>query len=291
VANLIFGLNLSASADPGTNPLGAARRAEDVGFDFVSTNDHPNGTAPSHELWTLLTWIAAGTSRIKIASRVLGVPYRPPAIVAKMAVTLQELSGGRLILGLGGGSSDEGLEALGVGPLSPRAKIDGLEDAIAVLRGMWSQRNFTFDGVSYSTNNANIEPKPATEIPIWLGTFGERGLALTGRLADGWIPSHGMAPPDQARSMRERVVEAARRAGRDPEMLRYIYNVTVRVGTSRESKTEVVSGSVDQLVEELLGFIGLGFDGLNLVTVGPDDEEQTELLARDVLPAVRELAD
>lgn len=283
---LLFGLNVPSAVGVGSDPLEDAVRAERLGFDFVSTNDHPNGAA-THEAWTTLTWIAARTSRIKVASRVLGVPYRPPPLVAKMAATLQGLSEGRLILGLGGGSSDEGLEAFGVGPLGPRAKIDALEDAIQIIRGSWSQANFTFEGTMYSAHNVNIEPKPAAPIPIWLGTFGTRGLEITGRFADGWIPSHGLAPPDQVGEMRERVRDAARQAGRNPAALRYIYNVTIRVGHSREPKTKVVSGSADELVEQLVGFLDVGFDGMNFVTIGPDHEEQSTLLADLVLPAVR----
>src|SRR5687768_17460451 len=100
-----FGLDLPASLTP-EGPVALARAAEDLGFDFVSASDHPAGTDPSYETWTMLAFVAAGTSRIGIATRVLGVPYRPPAMVAKMAETLDRLSGGRLILGLGGGASD-----------------------------------------------------------------------------------------------------------------------------------------------------------------------------------------
>src|SRR5438309_7239705 len=93
MTRLLFGLNVSTSAAPGADPVADARAAEELGFDFVSANDHPCGTEPTHELWTMLTWIAAHTSRIGIATRVLGVPYRSPAVVAKMAATLDLLSG------------------------------------------------------------------------------------------------------------------------------------------------------------------------------------------------------
>src|SRR5437867_5920593 len=115
MTELLFGLNVSTSAVPEADPVAQARRAEELGFDFVSANDHPSGTTPTFELWTMLAWIAAATSRIRVASRVLGVPYRPPAMVAKMAETLDRLSGGRLILGMGGGSGDEELRAFGLG--------------------------------------------------------------------------------------------------------------------------------------------------------------------------------
>src|SRR5688500_3295153 len=126
MTTLLFGLNISTSAAPGADPVAEARRAEELGFDFVSANDHPCGTNPTHEVWTMLAWMAAGTSRIQVASRVLGVPYRLPPMVAKMAETLDRLSGGRLILGLGGGASDDEFRAFGVGVPTAREKIDGL---------------------------------------------------------------------------------------------------------------------------------------------------------------------
>jgi alkanesulfonate monooxygenase SsuD/methylene tetrahydromethanopterin reductase-like flavin-dependent oxidoreductase (luciferase family) len=143
VTPLILGLNLSTSAAAGADPAADALEAERLGFDFVSANDHPMGGSPTHELWTLLAWVAARTSTIKVASRVLGVPYRNPAVVAKMAASLQALSGGRLILGIGGGSSDEGMAAVGAGTMTARAKIDGLEDALRIIRGLWSESGFS----------------------------------------------------------------------------------------------------------------------------------------------------
>ncbi|MGE5286960.1 MAG: LLM class flavin-dependent oxidoreductase [Micromonosporaceae bacterium] len=194
MADVLFGLGLSTSAAPGADPVADARRAEDLGFDFVSASDHPCGTHPTFETWTMLSWIAAATTRIRVGTRVLGVPYRPPPIVAKMAETLDRLSGGRLILGLGGGYSDEEFRAFGLRVPSPGEKVTGLEEAILIARGLWSRRAFTFEGRHYRTDAADVEPKPSRPIPIWLGTFGERALAVTGRVADGWIPSHGFAP-------------------------------------------------------------------------------------------------
>src|SRR6266542_621332 len=155
----LFGLAVSPSAAPGADPVGDARAAEALGYDFVSTSDHPCGSAPSYEVWTMLTWIAAATSRIRVATRVLGMPYRPPAMVAKMAETLDRLSGGRLILGLGGGHSDDEFRAFGLGVPTPREKIDGLEEAVHVIRGLWAEQNYTFEGRRYRTEEANLEPK------------------------------------------------------------------------------------------------------------------------------------
>ena len=284
-----FGLNIPTSAAPGADPVATAIRAEEFGFDFVSSSDHPCGSSPTHETWTLLCFIAAATSRIRIATRVLGVPYRPPPMVAKMAETLQRLSGGRLILGLGGGSADDEHRAFGLGVRSPREKVDGLEEAVRIIRGLWTESSFTFEGRRYRTEAAELEPKPEHPIPIWLGTFGPRALAVTGRLADGWIPSLGYAPPDEVVGMRERVLEAALAAGRDPSEITCAYNVEVRVDEQAESDVSVVSGSADGIAERLAGFVELGFSAFNFMLTAPDADEQAERLAAEVIPAVREL--
>src|SRR6266508_784377 len=96
----VFGLAISPSAAPGADPAGDARHAEELGFDFVSTSDHPCGTSPTNEVWTMLTWITATTSRIEITTRVLSMPYQTPAMVAKITKTLDQLSNSRLILEL-----------------------------------------------------------------------------------------------------------------------------------------------------------------------------------------------
>src|SRR6266511_466411 len=148
---VLFGLNVSTSAAPGADPVSDARKAEELGFDFVSTSDHLHGASPTFEPWTLLSWIAAATSRVRVASRVLAVPYRHPPVLAKMAETLDRLSGGRLILGMGGGYSDEEFRAFGLGERSPRDKVDGLDEAIRIARGLWSETGFTFQGRLYRT--------------------------------------------------------------------------------------------------------------------------------------------
>jgi alkanesulfonate monooxygenase SsuD/methylene tetrahydromethanopterin reductase-like flavin-dependent oxidoreductase (luciferase family) len=237
----------------------------------------------------MLSWIAAATERIHIASRVLGVPFRPPALLAKMAETLDRLSGGRLILGLGGGSGDDEFRAFGVGAPSPKEKTDGLEDAVTIIRGLWSQPEFSFDGRRYRVDSATIEPRPERSIPIWLGTFAPRSLAVTGRLADGWIPSLGYAPPDEVKTMRRRVLEAAVAAGRDPSEITCAYNVEVVVDRVAESAS-VVSGTAEEVAEQLIGFRKLGFSVFNFMLSGPDEDEQAERLARDVVPAVRTAA-
>jgi alkanesulfonate monooxygenase SsuD/methylene tetrahydromethanopterin reductase-like flavin-dependent oxidoreductase (luciferase family) len=289
---IVIGLSVSTAAVPGADPVAAARAAEDLGFDFVSASDHLHGRRPTYEPWTMLSWIAAATSRVRVATRVLGVPYRPPAVLAKMAETFDRLSGGRLILGLGGGAVDEEFRAFGLPARSPRDKVDGLEETVRIARGMWSRPGFSFEGRLYRTDGADLEPKPDRRIPIWLGTYGDRALALTGRLADGWIPSLGYAPPERVVAMRERVLAAAVAAGRDPGEITCAYNVGVRVDDRAAAGPDasVVVGAAGAVTERLLGFSSLGFDAFSLVPVGPGEQEQAERLGREVVPALRETA-
>jgi alkanesulfonate monooxygenase SsuD/methylene tetrahydromethanopterin reductase-like flavin-dependent oxidoreductase (luciferase family) len=283
----LFGVGLSPAAVPGADPAAAARRAEELGLDFVSAPDHLHGASPSFEPWTMLSWAAAATTRISVATRVLGLPYRAPPVVAKMAETLDRLSGGRLILGLGGGYSDEEFRAFGLEVPSPREKVDGLEEEIRLIRGLWSEPALTFEGRRYRTERAELQPKPGHHIPVWLGTYGPRALAVTGRLADGWIPSLGFAPPEQVVVLRERVLEAARDAGRDPDEIRCVYNLEVTLDAGAEARPSLVSGSIDQVIERLGGFLGLGFTGLNFILSGPDPAADLERLGAEVLPALR----
>jgi alkanesulfonate monooxygenase SsuD/methylene tetrahydromethanopterin reductase-like flavin-dependent oxidoreductase (luciferase family) len=263
-------------------------RAEEQGFDFVSASDHPSSGHPTLETWTLLSWIAANTTRIGVATRVLGVPNRPPPIVAKMAETLDRLSGGRLILGLGGGASDEEFKAFGLRVPTARDKVDGLEEAIRITRGLWSEPSFTFDGGHYRTELAELEPKPNRRIPIWLGTFGPRALRLTGRLADGWIPSLDLAPPERVPAMLEQISRGAREAGRDPGDITLAYNMEIRIEERGEKESHVVTGSADAVAEQLIGFTELGFTAMNFQPQAPGRDELIERLASEVIPAVRE---
>jgi alkanesulfonate monooxygenase SsuD/methylene tetrahydromethanopterin reductase-like flavin-dependent oxidoreductase (luciferase family) len=284
---ITFGLDVPATGSPMLDPAAEARRAEALGFDFVSSSDHPSGTTPSYEAWTMITWMAAATTRISVLPRVLGVPFRNPALVAKMAETLGRLAGGRLILGLGGGASDGELRAFGQPVPSPRDKIDGLAEAIEIARGLWTTPALTYPGRIYRTEAAPLEPKPARPVPIWVGTFGPRALAVTGRLADGWIPSLGYAPPNVVPAMLDKIRAAAAAAGRDIDDITRAYLVDVRIGGPVDDPA-TIAGSPEQVADRLVALAGLGFTAFNLKVAGPDRDEQLERLAREVVPLVRE---
>jgi alkanesulfonate monooxygenase SsuD/methylene tetrahydromethanopterin reductase-like flavin-dependent oxidoreductase (luciferase family) len=133
---------------------------------------------------------------------------------------------------------------------------------------------------------ADLEPKPATPIPIWLGTYGNRALDATGRLADGWIPSFGFAPPEQAATMRERILAAAAAAGRDPADITCVYNVPVWID-GPEADADVITGPASAVAGRLAGLVQQGFTSMNFSPAGPDPLAQAELLSGQVLPVLR----
>ena len=282
-------VGISISSSPDADPVAEARHAEALGFDVVTVHrDVLHGPPPSLEMWTLLTWIAARTTTVRLAPNVLALPNRHPAVLAKMAETLDRLAGGRLILALGGGAAinREAFGALGLAQRSARETVAATEEAIEVIRGLWRQPGFSHPGDHFTTRAADLQPRPARPIPIWLGAFGPRMLDLVGRQADGWLPSLFLLEPEQAYRSLDRVRRAASRAGRDPEGLVYGYNVGVLVREGAASTRGLVAGGPEEVAGQLAGFARGGFSFLNLSPAG-DGAEQRERLAQEVLPVLR----
>jgi probable F420-dependent oxidoreductase len=282
---LQFGVDLSTSAAPGSDPVRDARRREELGFDFLTVSDHLHGTHPTYETWTLLTWAAAHTERIGLLTNVLGLPYRPPAVVAKMAESLDRLSGGRLTLGLGAGGNNEEAEGFGLEVRSPGEKIEALGEAIEVIRGAWTEDYFTYRGRYYHTGGANIVPKPKRRIPVWVGAYGPRGLEMTGRLADGWSPSLPYLPLERAVEAGKIIRRAEADAGREPGAVVFNYNMAIRIGgRARDDRT--VAGTPEEIVERLRTFVEAGFISMSFWPIG-DQDEQTARLATEIVPVLR----
>jgi alkanesulfonate monooxygenase SsuD/methylene tetrahydromethanopterin reductase-like flavin-dependent oxidoreductase (luciferase family) len=191
-------------------------------------------------------------------------------MIAKQAATLDVLSGGRFELGLGGGAFWEAIGAMGGPVRSGRETLEALEEAMRIIRLFWSgERTIRFEGKHYRVAGLHPGPAPAHPIGIWLGVYRPRALALTGRLADGWIPSMGYAPPETIPERQRRIDEAAAEVGRDPTEIRRMYNVTGEVPA-----------------EELTRFVlELGFDTL---VFWPENAGQLERFASETAPAVRE---
>lgn len=286
MADLLIGTGISTSAAAGADPVAEARAAEAAGYDFVSASDHPVGDHPTYELTTLLTWVAAHTERIGVATRVLGVPFRRPAMVAKTAESLQRFSQGRLILGLGGGALDDEIVALGGPRVTPGRKVAGMADAIEIMRRAWDGGQVAYDGTEHSVAGLVLNPSPVAPVPIWLGTYGPKALAVTGRLADGWIPSLGAADARDLPLMLERIRDAATDAGRDPRAVRAVLNVTLRLGAGERCDDHTLGGSPEDVLEQLRGYVDRGFRGFNLIAV----DGQAPAVAQEILPALQALS-
>jgi probable F420-dependent oxidoreductase len=281
-----IGVSLSTSAASGSDAARDARHAERLGYDFLTVSDHPSGTHPTFETWTLLSWVAANTERIGLVPNVLGLPYREPAILAKMGESLDRLSGGRLTLGLGAGASDEVMRSLGLRVRSPGRKVRALAEEIEILRGLWREESVTYQGQEFRLEGARIEPKAQRNIPIWVGAYGPRAVELTGRLADGWSPSLPYASFNRAVELRERLLQAAQEAGRVPDAITCNYNIGIRIGG--KALDERVVGSVEEIVDRLTTFVHAGFTSLSFWPLG-EDQEQVTRLAEEIVPRIREL--
>jgi alkanesulfonate monooxygenase SsuD/methylene tetrahydromethanopterin reductase-like flavin-dependent oxidoreductase (luciferase family) len=156
-------------------------------FSTVWVDDHLMfGSDQVLEGWTLLTWLAAAYPRFRYGHLVLSQSYRNPALLAKMAATLQLLTGGRFTLGLGAGWHDEEYHAYGYEYPGGGVRVAQLAETIELIRAMWTQSPATYHGTYYHVDQAYCEPRPDPPIPIIVGTNGPKALGVVARLADGW---------------------------------------------------------------------------------------------------------
>jgi alkanesulfonate monooxygenase SsuD/methylene tetrahydromethanopterin reductase-like flavin-dependent oxidoreductase (luciferase family) len=220
-----FGYFIIPDATQPMRALDQAIRADQAGIDLIGIQDHPYQHR-FHDTWTLLSVVAARTSRVTVFPDVANLPLRPPAMLAKAAASLDLLSNGRVELGLGAGGFWPAIKAMGGPARTAGESVSALEEAIEVIRLMWSGgRGLRFDGRFYQLAGLNAGPPPAHPIGIWLGAYKPRMLALTGRAGDGWVPSLGYLKPEDMREANARIDDAARAAGRDPSAIRRVLNV------------------------------------------------------------------
>jgi alkanesulfonate monooxygenase SsuD/methylene tetrahydromethanopterin reductase-like flavin-dependent oxidoreductase (luciferase family) len=235
------------------------------------------------DAWTLVSVVAAQTQRVKVATNVANLPLRHPVVLARSVATLDRISGGRVELGLGAGGFLEAVAANAGPQLTAGQSITALEEAIAIMREVWMPEGggIRLSGKHYPVAGAKRGPQPAHDVEIWLGAYKPRMLAVTGRLADGWLPSSGYAGPDQLASMNKIIDEAAEEAGRDPASVRRLYNVSGRFdgrGGFLQGPEELW---IDQLAELTLG------EGMSTYILGSDNPDDIRRFA-EVAAGVRE---
>ncbi len=248
-------------------PLELAATADDLGFDLIGVQDHPYQRR-LYDTMTLLTAMAMRTERIHLAPDVANMQLHPPALLAKAAATIDLLSRGRFELGLGAGGFSPAVHAYGGPAWTPVQAVSALEEAIQVIRLMWSgQHGIRFEGAYHHLAGAHSGPLPPHPIGIWLGAYKPRMLSLVGRLADGWLPSLGYVQAEDIRAGNERIDEAARGAGRDPRAIRRLVNAPGL------EAAQLVTLTVD-----------FGVDTFLLT----DDPDEMRRYSREVIPRVRE---
>jgi alkanesulfonate monooxygenase SsuD/methylene tetrahydromethanopterin reductase-like flavin-dependent oxidoreductase (luciferase family) len=261
------------------------RLAERAGVDLVGIQDHPYQRR-FLDTFSLLAALAAATERVGLFPDVASLPLRHPAMLAKAAASIDLLSGGRFELGLGAGSFWDAIVAMGGPRRSPGEAVEALEEAVALLRLLWSdQRSVRFTGHHYRVAGVRPGPAPAHPIGIWVGAYGPRMLRLVGRLADGWVPSASYLPPERLADAQARIDDAAAAAGRDPAAIRRLYNLSGRIGPGGGG---LLDGPPGQWVEQLLPLVVE--TGMDTFVLGPSESpaSQLQLFAAEVAPALRD---
>ena len=282
--DLLFGVFVPPSAQEADATLALARRADEAGLDLVSVQDHPYN--PQFlDAWTLLTTIAATTSRVRVFPNVANLPLRYPAMLAREVATLDILSGGRAELGIGTGAFWDAIEAMGGPRRSAGESVAALREAIGVIRALWTPgRAARLAGDHYSLRGAKPGPFPVHNVGIWVGSYKERMLRLTGELADGWLPSLPYAPPEQLAGMNAIIDEAAAGVGRSPSDVRRLYNIA---GSFTGGGSEFLQGPPKAWTEQLTGLaVDEGISGFVLMV---NDTQTIDVFAAEVVPSVREL--
>jgi len=277
---LRFGLKLSQNAtiDTLTTIWGIA---DDSGFDHCWNMDHfaslgGDDTLDIFEAWTLLAGMAARTTRTRVGCSVTGNTYRHPAVLAKAAVTVDHLSGGRLEFGIGAGWAENEHTMLGLPFGTARDRADWLEEALPIIRSLWTEPRTTFPGKQYLLTEAVAEPKPVQtpHPPIWIGGVGRRRtLRMAAEHAAVWNAPGGS--PAEVAELSAVLDGHCADIGRDPAEIRR--SVQIRVPADAAA-----------LVDQVAGFVGVGVTEIILI-VAAEPVAQAERVA-DLLPELRGLA-
>ena len=225
---LEFGTFITPTAADPAAVVALATLSESLGYDLVTIQDHPY-MSDRLEVWTLLSWIAAETERIRLSANVFNLALRPPATLARAVASLDLLSGGRFELGVGAGAFPTAVAAMGGKVRSKGASVRALSEAIDLIRRFWdtsSRRGIRFDGEEYQVNGAQAGPIPAHDIPIWVGGYKPKMLEVIGKQADGWLPTLSYTSIDELANGNAAIDAAAIGAGRDPREIRRLLNIS-----------------------------------------------------------------
>ena len=227
--------------------------AEELGYDSVWVMDHLFNAGyirerladrPYYHPMATLSYLAATTSRVSLATSVLVLPYHNPVELAKYAATLDQMSGGRVILGVGAGAMTEEFEALGI-PMRQRGSLT--DESIAIMKELWTSPSPSYRSRRWEFSDLRFSPKPVQtpHIPLWIGGSSPGALRRAATAGDGWHPT-GLSPEDFALGRRE-LTAMAESAGRDPRAIVLSARVEVEVhggpSSSRAANSARISGN------------------------------------------------
>lgn len=310
---LAIGCTLPASsvaADPGA--LAAlAHAAEDLGFDSLWLSDHvviperisssypysPDGrfptpaTHPYLEPLAGLGYLAGATRHLRLGTHVLILPYRHPLLTAKMVASLDNLSGGRVDLGIGVGWMREEFEALGLSERVFTRRGAATDEQLRILNAVWTEDVASFEGEFYRFNRLGAKPHPLQKPypPIWVGGHSRAALRRTARFGDGWLPIGGRPPadlpPEAIAAGWQTIRTEAERVGRDASRLRVCFSTGVAFEPA-DNPRRPFSGSPEQIAADFDGYREVGVDSF-IVGFGARPAAEYEQFLRQFAEQVR----
>ncbi|MER6322158.1 LLM class flavin-dependent oxidoreductase [Streptomyces coelicoflavus] len=291
---VLFGFGAHSGVGQAPELLRMVQQADRDGLDTFSLSDHPF-FGDRLDAYAALGFLLGGTRNIAGFANVTNVPTRPAPMLARTVTSLSALAGGRVVLGMGAGGLWDRISDMGVPRLSPAEAVEAFEEAIVLVKKLaGGGPPVTHQGRHYRVRD--IEPSPVAAPPVWTGSVGRKSLAVTGRVADGWIPGHTADwLSERYRTSRPVIDEAAASVGRDPAEIRTVFNFTGRITdrplpAPRDQDGRWTGGSVEQWVEELTGAV-LEHDasGFTLFSADGGTQDLVSLgrWAGDIAPAVR----
>jgi len=269
-------------------------------FDSFWMIDHlDEGETDLLESFTTLSYIAALHPRLKFGQTVICQSFRNPALLAKMGATLQFLSGGRFLLGIGAGWNAEEYRAYGYDFPPAKVRVEQLEEALQIIKAMWTQPQAAFAGRHYRVEAAHCEPRPAPVPPIMVGAFGPKMLRLTARYADGWnVSSVG---PRRYRRLARAFEQACASEGRDPLTVTRSWSCCCACAPTQAEAESFTGGryradnqeddfgfvgTPAQVIVQMQSFIGLGVDTFMVECGGFPRLTTLEMLIKEVIPVL-----
>ncbi|MBU3060704.1 LLM class flavin-dependent oxidoreductase [Nocardia sp. NEAU-G5] len=293
-----FGTSVSTAAADAARSISLAVQADRQGLDLVTVSDHPYFGARL-DAYSIIGVALGATSRISGLVSVTNLPSRPAPMLSRTVTSLSTLSGGRIVLGMGAGGLWDDIAKLGIAKLTPGAAVRAMAEGMRLVRLLSGGGTpVSFEGEFYSVHD--LEPAAAPAPPIWTGAVGPKSLAVTGELADGWIPGHAADwLSDRFRESRPIIDAAAEAAGRSPADVATVYNLPGRITAeplprTRDEQGRWIGGSVRQWIDELTDAV-VHHDAAGFVLFAPGgaepDPDTLSRWAEEIVPAVREAID